>query len=424
MAGRRGNAPGPAQEVEAPMQREVSRRRQYGTGSIFEERGSWYGQWRPAPGAKQIKRKLGPMRRPGSRDGLTRKQAEARLRQLMQQIRNAAPDERLYFKQAAERYIEHTEHVMGRKESTLADYRIIARALSRHLGGKAIDRITVDDLAAYMALRAGEGRAPKTISNHMVFAHAVFAYALKRGWTQANPVAALDRPRSNGASPDIRFLTLEEVEALIRAVPDDDLGGVERVLYLTAAMSGLRLGELIALRWLDVGWSVAQIRVRQGYSRNTWGTPKTLSSSRAVPLADRLAGELDRHFQASAFQGDGDLVFAHPVLGTPLDASKLRKRFYAAMRRAGMGHRCGRRNGITFHSFRHTFATRMAAAGAPLRAIQEWLGHEDPKTTEVYRHYAPDPTGAAALVERAFARTDSRTNLSASEGKTEQQKPL
>ena len=94
-----------------------------------------------------------------------------------------------------------------------------------------------------------------------------------------------------------------------------------------------------------------------------------------------------------------------------------------------MGQRCGRRNGITFHSFRHTFATRLAAEGAPLRALQEWLGHKHPKTTEVYRLYAPDPTGAAALVEAAFARagtragTNSGTNLSATGGKTDGEKP-
>ena len=251
------------------------------------------------------------------------------------------------------------------------------------------------------------------------------AYAIKRGWVYANPVARLDRPRSNGANADIRFLALAEVEALVSAVPDDDLGRVERVLYLAAAMTGLRLGELLALRWMDVDWPVSLIRVRRSYSRQTWGTPKTLGSTRAVPLADRLAGELDRHFKASRFTGDGDLVFAHPVLGTPLDASKLRKRMGKAMKGAGMGERWGRKNGITFHSLRHTFATRVAAEGAPLRALQEWLGHDDPKTTEVYRHYAPDPTGAAALIERAFGTgTNTGTNLNESRSKTEQEEPL
>jgi integrase len=57
---------------------------------------------------------------------------------------------------------------------------------------------------------------------------------------------------------------------------------------------------------------------------------------------------------------------------------------------------------ITFHELRHTFGTQVAAAGAPLRAIQEWMGHADAKTTEIYRHYAPDPSNGAAFVERAF----------------------
>ena len=56
----------------------------------------------------------------------------------------------------------------------------------------------------------------------------------------------------------------------------------------------------------------------------------------------------------------------------------------------------------TFHELRHTFGTQMAAAGAPLRAIQEWMGHADASTTEIYSHYAPDPTGGAAFAERAF----------------------
>src|SRR5919199_3338503 len=112
-------------------------------------------------------------------------------------------------------------------------------------------------------------------------------------------------------------------------------------------------------------------------------------------MADRLAGELERHFQRSYHRGDHDLVFAHPSTGHVLDASKLRKRFREALACAGVPD-------LTFHELRHTFGTRMAAAGAPLRAIQEWMGHADATTTEIYAHYAPDPAGEAGFAQRAF----------------------
>lgn len=404
------------------MHDQPTRRRQYGAGSIITHRGAWYGKWRI--GDRQVKRRIGAKRQPGSRDGLTRKQAEARLRELMQAVRHAPAEERLTFEQAAGRYLHHLEHVMQRKPSTVADYRIMVRALAGHFGGRAVDRIDADDVAGYMAARSE--LAPKTVQNHVVFAHAVFAHAVKRGWAPSNPVAAVDRPRTVGANPDIRYLDADEVEALIRAVPDDTLGATDRALCLTAAMTGLRQGELIALRWRDVDWLAGLVRVRRSYTRGEWGTPKSRRSSRAVPMADRVAGELERHFQRSAFTGDLDLVFAHPVLGTVLDASKLRDRFYVAMRAAGMGERCGREGGITFHSLRHAFGTRMAAAGAPLRSIMEWMGHRDFSTTLIYADYAPDPTGGASFAERAFgaAGTIAGTNVSASGSKTDQQKPL
>jgi integrase len=218
---------------------------------------------------------------------------------------------------------------------------------------------------------------------------------MKRGWTNANPVAAVDRPRGNGADPDIRFLDLEEFEALLRATPDDLLGPTERVLYRAAGMTGLRQGELVALRWRDVDWRAGLIRVRRNYTRGEFGTPKSRRSSRAVPMADLLAAELDRHFQASSYRADDDLVFAHPETGHVLDASKMRKRYKDALARAGL-------RDVRFHDLRHTFGTHMAAAGAPLRAIQEWMGHRDYKTTLVYADYAPDSSQGRVFAEKAF----------------------
>jgi len=118
------------------------------------------------------------------------------------------------------------------------------------------------------------------------------------------------------------------------------------------------------------------------------------------------AVEIERHFQRSAYRADDHLVFCHPHTGNPYDASKLRERFYDAMKAAGMEHRCGRKGGITFHSLRHTFGTRMAAVGVLMRTLQEWMGHRDFTTTLVYADFAPDPAGGAAFAERAFGRSN------------------
>jgi integrase len=142
------------------------------------------------------------------------------------------------------------------------------------------------------------------------------------------------------------------------------------------------------------------IWVRRNYTRGAEGTPKSRRSSRAVPMADRVAGELERHFQRSAYQADDEPVFCHPQTGNPQDASRMRLRFYAAMRKAKLGGLVGRENGITFHSLRHTFGTRMAAVGVPMR------------TTQIYADYSPDPAQGAAFAQAAFgASTNPSTNL-------------
>lgn len=388
------------------MSAKAGRKRAYGSGSIVQEGSSWYGKWRV--GDRQVKRRLGPVRPVGTSEGLTRKQAEGELRRLMGEVKLLVPVQRVTFEQAGERYVHHVEHVLRRKPSTVQDYRImIRRHLGPHFGESAIERIKPSDVESYTAAKLGDGLAIKTITNHLNFAHGVFQFALRRGWVTSNPVALTDRPRSAPADPDIRFLSAEELKALMRAVPSDDvLGPTDHALYTVAAMTGLRQGELVALRWRDVDWSAGVVRVRRTFSRGAWGKPKSRRSSRAVPIADRVAAELDRHFQRAAYKADDALVFCHPHTGNPYDASKLRDRFYAAMTAAGMGERCGRRGGITFHSLRHTFGTRMASVGVPMRTLQEWMGHRDFTTTLIYADFAPDPTGGAAFVARAFGVVD------------------
>jgi integrase len=340
---------------------------------------------------------LGPKRPQGSRQGLTRSQAEAELRRRMEEALVVSSRSGIALEEAGNRYITHLATVMERKPTTIQDYSIILR---RHLvpffGERPLAKVGPDDVAAYLLLKRRQGLAANTVRNQLNFLHGIFAFAVKRGWASTNPVAQVDRPRSDRRlARRIQFLTATELDELIRTVPDDQLGATERPLYLTAAMSGLRQGELLALRWSDIDWVAGRIRVADSVTRGALGSPKSRRSIRAVPMPDRLARELERHFQRSAFQGDDDLVFCHPQLGAVLDASKLRKRFARALERAGVRR-------IRFHDLRHTFGTQMAAAGAPLRAIQEWMGHADHSTTSVYAHYAPDPSHGAVFAERAF----------------------
>lgn len=384
-------------------------RRAYGSGSLYVYRGSWYAKW--YVGDRQVKRKIGAQRSRGSRDGLTKAQAETEMRRLMREVK-PTPQERLTLREVGDAYIAHVRDFLERKPSTVQDYEGILRKAERGLPKKTVDRCQAADIEGYVSTMKAAGRSTKTISNHLIFLHGLFAFAVKRGWAPANPVAVAERPRSSGPNPDIRYIDQDELEALLLEIPDDALGKVERPLYLTAAMTGLRQGELVALRWRDVDWKAVLIRVRRNYTRGRFGTPKSRRSSRAVPMPERVAVELKRHFERSSYTGDDDLVFCHPETGNPYDASKMRKRFEVAVKVAGI-------RSIRFHDLRHTFGTRMAAAGAPLRNIQEWMGHRDYKTTEIYADYAPDPVQGARWAEAAFAEQDEDEDGDATDDENE-----
>jgi integrase len=87
-------------------------------------------------------------------------------------------------------------------------------------------------------------------------------------------------------------------------------------------MAGLRHGEVIALRWRDIDWPADRIRVRQNWVLGEFDTPKSRRATRSVPMADRLAGELDRLYKAADEPGDDKLVFADPITGGPLDKGR------------------------------------------------------------------------------------------------------
>jgi integrase len=378
----------------------VSARRPYGTGSLFERGGSWYGQWRID--GRQVKRRLGSARGRDCPEGLTRPQAERELRREIAEVRPPARGGALSVAGAGDRYIRHLETVKGRKRSTTQDYRIILRLhLVPHFAAP-LGRITARDVDAFVESQLAAGAARQSVLNRLNLLSGIFTFAVHSGWVEASPVAAATRPSPSPDDAELRFLTPEEVEAVIREVPDDLHGATERPLYLAAAMTGLRQGELVALRWRDVDWSAGVVRVARSYSRGQLGRPKSRRSIRAVPMADRVGAALEGHFQRSNYRADDDLVFCHPETGRYLDAFMVRRRFRTAAERAGV-------RPVRFHDLRHTFGTVMAAEGAPIRDLMAWMGHADLKTTLRYAHHSPGASRGAEFVNSAFGSGSDRS---------------
>jgi integrase len=128
-----------------------------------------------------------------------------------------------------------------------------------------------------------------------------------------------DRSRRKARRPErrLRFLQPAERDALLRAVLDDELGAVERPLYLTAAITGLGQGELIALPRSDVDSLARRIGVADNFPRgrvDERDSPKS-HEGRSVPMAYRVAAELERHFQRTRYCADTDHFFWNPRLG-------------------------------------------------------------------------------------------------------------
>ena len=369
-------------------------RRGYGTGSLRVEGGSWIGSWYGADGRK-IRRRVGPARTPGEADGLTKSNAEQRFRVMREAAQPAPPSEPVTMERAG-RELQRRLEIRGRK----ASHRLtVASDLRNHIapffGSTELGRIEPRDIERYIAAKL-ETLAPKTVRNHLNTIHSIFDIGMRLDWCHRNPVKLADRPVIKAAETRIKFLSQPELEKLLAlGYPADALGRIEPTLYLTAAMTGLRQGELIGLRWRDVDLEARRVRVVSPYVRGEFGDPKSERSGRSVPLAQRVADALARLRELSAYRHDSELVFCHPESGNPLDRSKLVRRFKERLRDADV-------RPIVFHELRHTFGTRMAAAGVPLRTIQHWMGHADSKTTQVYAHYQPSEQEADA-VDRAFA---------------------
>ncbi len=245
---------------------------------------------------------------------------------------------------------------------------------------------------------------------HRQILHAMFEFARREDsfGLPSNPFAGTTKRPEDGAKP-IETFEPDEIRAIARAARAGlhrGKGGYahsnysarterewrrineqDAALFTIAACTGLRLGEVVALRWSDVDLEGGVLIVSRSISAGQETSTKS-RRARTVPLAEQAIAEFERQRARDHFRGREDFVFCRPD-GDPLDGSSVRYRFNRAQEKAQVRVR-------RFHDLRHTFGS-LAIRRFDLVAVKEMMGHSALTTTERYLHSKPRPSDAAKL---------------------------
>jgi integrase len=403
------------------MVRSVALRRV--TGHVFTAerlRGDqWYAKWRDAAGV-QHQRRLGDAWKGKGRPTagyLTKKMADDALGEILVEAGRvdvtALGRPVVTLRVACDAWLRGLEHDHGREWTTVRDYQSIVRNYFLPVFGAdtsldTIDRDRVDEWRRALLEdgrperdddRTGKPPQPlsrRTVQKAMTALHSVYAHATREGWVTSNPVTAATKVRLK-RSGEFNVLSVEEVEAVVRAAPTATIAAAITV----AAYTGLRMGELRSLRWGHVDFATANVHVRRNLPAG--GIEKTPKSGkvRSVPLMDDAAVALDGLSRRELFTDPDDHVFSAPLGGAMKDAT-IRDGLYDAMAGAGIERTTFPvAPGFRFHDLRHTFGT-LAVQVWPLADVQAYMGHADIQTTMIYAHHIPKTDAAAAFT--AFVR--------------------
>jgi site-specific recombinase XerD len=232
--------------------------------------------------------------------------------------------------------------------------------------------------------------APATRNTYRDVFAAVFDYAIRESWIEANPLAAVKRTSRRHEHQRILrrddFYDRDEVQLLLAQA-----GSVrEEAFWLLGADAGLRLpGEGLGLKIGAVDFQANVIRVHDNWVRDALDSTKT-SDAEAIPMTPRLARALARVLERDYETENEHFVFASEGRDAPVTGRSMREAFALARQKAGL-------KPIKMYNLRHSFGTTLAQKGMDIRTIQALMRHERITTTEQYMAYRPQPELASQI---------------------------
>lgn len=294
-----------------------------------------------------------------------------------------------------ERWLKDVEGTVRRSTFERYEYAIHPH-IAPALGRLKLKDLTPAHLRSFYRDRLDSGRAPATVHKLHVVLHKSLKAAVADGLIPRNAASGLKLPRIT--REEIDPLTEEQARLLLETVRGDRL----EALYVLALHTGMRQGELLALKWDDVDLERGVLRVRRTLTHANkafvLGEPKTKNSRRTIRLTSGAVSALRAHLsrqlreieEMGSLYQPGGLIFATET-GTLINPSNLRNRsFKPLLKRAGLPP-------CRFHDLRHTCATLLLGRDVNAKVVSEMLGHSSISITlDIYSHLLPDMQEKAA----------------------------
>lgn len=354
-------------------------RRRYQQGSLMLRNRTWVARWREdVVGLDGRVKRVRKAQLVGTLAELpTKKLARRQLALLLAKVNAIGyrPGRVATLQQFSERW--RTEILAQRKPSTIAAAEgHLENHILPELGKLRLEEITVERQQAFVTVLAAR-MSRKTLFNVLGTLSAILSTAVAWGYL-GEPVnrRKLAFP-SRRERPRRRFFTAEEIRRIVQAASEP-----YATLYLTAALTGMRQGELIGLKVVDLDFDRKLIHVRRSVWRGKLQSTKSEASMRVLHMPEHLTIRLKQHLQ-SWRPNPGGFLFTSRV-GTPINPHHLvARRLQPLLASLGI-ERAG------MHAFRHSHSSLLVEMGAPITVAQAQLGHSDPTTTmRAYTHLMP-----------------------------------
>ena len=245
----------------------------------------------------------------------------------------------------------------GRNAQYIAEFENRLVLLLEQCSWQLLRDVTAD---SFVKWRSEHKKAAKTMNEYLASAKGLLNWMVKQRRVAANPLAVVQKTETRGKEVRARrAYTDDEIQALL------SVAGKRRIVYLMAVFTGIRHGELKALRWSDINLSVEKpsVTVRASVSKN--------HKLACLPLHPVLLAALTRFRPAN--ESPGDLVFGKMVPRSDV--------FIEHLKAAGIAKKDSQGRVVDFHSFRHTFCTYLHRAGVPMREAMELMRHSEARLT-------------------------------------------